>query len=89
MFDPVIRYQIDEAREAGFPDPAAAVRLLFQAAGDRLDTNARLVDEADAWWFGFVEIPIALACRGGEVSQERLDIAVWADEWWDDLRSKL
>ncbi|MBP0440710.1 hypothetical protein [Tianweitania sediminis] len=89
MLDPVLREKIEAERAAGFPDPAAAVALLFEAVGETLDPDVPLVDEADAWWIGCVELTIGRMLAGQEVNAKLGEIALWVDEWWDELRVKL
>lgn len=89
MFDPALRADIDSARAAGFPVPAATVRRLHALVGEDVDPAMSLVNNADAWWIGFVELPIGRMCKGEVVADEAREIALWADEWWDELRNVL
>jgi hypothetical protein len=89
MFDPVIRAEIDSDRAAGFPDPAATVRRLHVMVGEDIDPAMSLANNADAWWIGFVELPIGHIFKGEAVADEVREIALWADEWWGELRNVL
>jgi hypothetical protein len=89
MFDPALRAEIESDRVAGFPDSAATVLRLHAMVGEDLDPTVSLVDNADAWWIGFVELPIGRIFKGEVVADEVREIALWADEWWDELRARL
>jgi hypothetical protein len=87
MFDPALRAEIESDRAAGFPDPADTVRRLHAMVGEDVDSALSLENNADAWWIGFVELPIGRIFKGEAVADEVREIALWADEWWDDLRN--
>jgi hypothetical protein len=89
MFDPAIRAEIESDRAAGFPDPAATVRRLHASVGEDVDPAMSLVNNADAWWIGFVELPIGRIFKGEDVGDEAREIALRADEWWNELRALL
>lgn len=89
MLNLAIRTTIEADRAAGFPDPAGTVRRLHELIGEELNPAWSLVDNANAWWLGCVEIPFGRMCKGEVVAPEVREIALWADEWWNDFETKL
>lgn len=82
-----IKSQIDTERAAGFPDLSHMVHLLCDLVGERPDPGLDLIENAFAWYVGFIEITMTRVCRGEIVDGDLLDIAIWSDAWWKEFEA--
>lgn len=82
-----IKAEIEAARAEGFPNLSRMVDLLCDLVGEKPDPDLDLTENAYAWYLGFIEITMTQVCRGEPVDSDMLEIALWADEWWEELEA--
>lgn len=82
-----IKSQIESERAAGFPDLVRMVGLLCDLVGEKPDPDLDLTENAYAWYLGVIELTMTRVCRGEAVDSDLLEVALWADEWWEDFEA--
>lgn len=82
-----IKAEIDTAHAEGFPNLSRMVDLLCDLVGEKLDSDLDLTENAYAWHLGVIELTMTRVCRGESVDSDLLEIALWADEWWEEFEA--